>query len=56
MSRSYEEKCRELAGHVLSNERGLNTPDRRQELAAGIQEIIESYVAFEKSKARYSCR
>lgn len=50
----YEEKCRELAGYVLANQRGLNTPKCREELAASIQRAIENYLAFEKGKSRYS--
>jgi hypothetical protein len=50
----YEEKCYELAGYVLANQRGLNTPKCRQELAACIQRAIENYLAFEKGKSRYS--
>lgn len=50
----YEEKCGELAGYVLANQRGLNTPKCRQELAACIQRAIENYLAFEKGKSRYS--
>jgi hypothetical protein len=49
-----EEKCYELAGYVLANQRGLNTPKCRQELAACIQRAIENYLAFEKGKSRYS--
>ena len=50
----FEEKCRELAGHVLSSQRGLNTPKCREELAASIQRAIENYLAFEKGKSRYT--
>lgn len=50
----YEEKCRELAGYVLANQRGLNTPKCREELAASIQRAIDNYLAFEKGKSRYS--
>jgi len=50
----YEEKCRELAGYVLANQRGLNTPKKREELAASIQRAIENYLAFEKGKSRYT--
>jgi len=50
----YDEKCRELAGHVLANQRGLNTPKCREELAACLQRAIENYLAFEKGKSRYS--
>jgi hypothetical protein len=50
----FEDKCRELAGHVLANQRGLNTPKCREELAACIQRAIENYLAFEKGKSRYS--
>jgi len=56
IGRYYEDKCLELAGEVLSNERGLNTPERRLELATSIQGLIENYLAFEKGKSRYSCR
>ena len=54
MASEYDEKCRELAGFVLANERGLSTPTRRIELAECIQRAIETYLAFEKSKGRYS--
>lgn len=49
-----EEKCRELAGHVLASQRGLNTPKCREELAASIQRAVENYLAFEKGKSRYT--
>jgi hypothetical protein len=49
-----EEKCRELAGHVLANQRGMNTPKCREELAGSIQRAIENYLAFEKGKSRYT--
>lgn len=54
MASQYEEKCRELAGYVLANQRGLNTPKCREELAASIQRAIDNYLAFEKGKSRYS--
>lgn len=50
----YDEKCRELAGYILANQRGLNTPKCREELAASIQRAIENYLAFEKGKSRYT--
>jgi hypothetical protein len=50
----FDDKCRELAGYVLANQRGLNTPKCREELAACIQRAIENYLAFEKGKSRYS--
>lgn len=54
MVQPYEDKCRELAGYVLANQRGLNTPKNREELAASIQRAIENYLAFEKGKSRYT--
>jgi len=53
MNSTYEEKCRELAGFVLSRERGLNTPKRRRELADNLKELIDNYVDFEKSRWRF---
>jgi hypothetical protein len=54
MASHYEAKCRELAGHVLAHERGLNSPAHRIELAALIERAIEDFIAFEKGKSRYT--
>lgn len=48
--------CQEMAGRVLELQRGLNTPERRLELADQLQGEIEKYLAFEKRKSRFSVR
>ncbi len=48
--------CQEMAGRVLELQRGLNTPERRLELADQLQGAIEKYLAFEKRKNRFSDR
>lgn len=48
--------CQEMAGRVLELQRGLNTPERRLELADELQATIEKYLAFEKRKNRFSVR
>ncbi|MBJ7405467.1 MAG: hypothetical protein JHD07_20030 [Bradyrhizobium sp.] len=45
-----------MAGRVLELQRGLNTPERRLELADELQAAIEQYLAFEKRKNRFSIR
>jgi hypothetical protein len=48
--------CQEMAGRVLELQRGLNTPERRLELADELQATIEKYLAFEKRKNRFAVR
>ena len=48
--------CQEIAGRVLELQRGLNTPDRRLELADELQATVEKYLAFEKRKNQFSLR
>ncbi len=50
MGRKFEKICHEMAGRVLELQRGLNTPERRLELADEIRVTIETYLAFEKRK------
>lgn len=52
MGRRFEKICHEVAGRVLQLQRGLNTPERRLDLAEQIESAIESYLAFEKRKTR----
>jgi hypothetical protein len=52
MSRSVTEIATELAGQVLEQQRGLNTPERRIELALQIEAAIQRYLDFEKDKVR----
>jgi len=52
MTRSVSEICHEVAGQVLAQQRGLNTPERRIALASQIAAAIRSYLEFEKEKAR----
>jgi len=52
MTRSVIEICNEVAGQVLEQQRGLNTPERRIELASQLAAAIRSYLEFEKEKAR----
>jgi hypothetical protein len=52
MSRSVIEIATELAGEVLQQQRGLNTPERRIELALQIEAAIRRYLEFEKEKMR----
>ena len=56
MSIPIEEKCREFAGYALSGQRGLNSPDRRQVLAASLETLVKDYIAFEREKLRYGNR
>jgi hypothetical protein len=56
MSLPIEEKCRELAGHALSGQRALNTPEHRQLLAASLEKLVKDYIAFEREKLRYGSR
>lgn len=56
MSRTFEELCHELAGRVLELKRGLNTPERRLELAEEIRSTIENFLAFEQRKNRLPTR
>lgn len=46
----------EFAGEVLSRERGLNTPARRQALAALLEKLVDDFVTFERTKLRYGRR
>ena len=52
MTRSVKEICIEVAGQVLEQQRGLNTPDRRIELASQIEAAIRRFLEFEKEKVR----
>jgi hypothetical protein len=52
MGRGFGKICHEVAGRVLQMQRGLNTPERRLELADQIEAAIESYLTFEKRKAK----
>jgi hypothetical protein len=52
MTQAFDKICHEIAGRVLELQRGLNTPERRLELADEIREAIETYLAFEKRKNR----
>lgn len=52
MSRTVTEIATELAGQVLEQQRGLNTPERRIELALQIEAAIQRYLDFEKDKVR----
>jgi hypothetical protein len=45
-----------MAGRVLELQRGLNTPERRLELADELQATVEKYLAFEKRKNQFSLR
>lgn len=56
MNRTLEKICQEMAGRVLELQRGLNTPERRLELADELQATLEKYLAFEKRKSRFSLR
>lgn len=52
MSRTVMEIATELAGQVLEQQRGFNTPERRIELALQIEAAIQRYLDFEKDKVR----
>ena len=56
MNHTLAKICQEMAGRVLELQRGLNTPERRLELAGELQATIEKYLAFEKRKNRFSVR
>jgi hypothetical protein len=56
MNQMLAKICQEMAGRVLELQRGLNTPERRLELADELQAAIEQYLAFEKRKNRFSIR
>lgn len=56
MNQTLAKICQEMAGRVLELQRGLNTPERRLELADELQATIEKYLAFEKRKSRFSIR
>ncbi|PDT89879.1 hypothetical protein CO669_13925 [Bradyrhizobium sp. Y36] len=56
MNQMLAKICQEMAGRVLELQRGLNTPERRLELADELQATIEKYLAFEKRKNRFSVR
>lgn len=53
MNKTLATICQEMAGRVLELQRGLNTPERRLELAGELQATIEKYLAFEKRKNRF---
>lgn len=56
MNQTLAKICQEMAGRVLELQRGLNTPERRLELADELQGTIEKYLAFEKRRNRVSVR
>jgi uncharacterized membrane protein len=56
MNQMLAKICQEMAGRVLELQRGLNTPERRLELADELQAAIEQYLAFEKRKNHFSIR
>ena len=56
MNRTLEKICQEMDGRVLELQRGLNTPERRLELADELQATLEKYLVFEKRKSRFSLR
>ncbi|WP_061028057.1 hypothetical protein [Bradyrhizobium sp. CCH5-F6] len=56
MNRTLARICQEMAGRVLELQRGLNTPERRLELADELQATVEKYLAFEKRKNQFSLR
>jgi hypothetical protein len=56
MARSLNNISYEAAGRALEQQRGLNTPERRLELASHIEAAIERYIAFEKKKVRPDIR
>ena len=56
MNRTLARICQEMAGRVLELQRGLNTRERRLELADELQATVEKYLAFEKRKNQFSLR
>jgi hypothetical protein len=56
MNPTVSKICQEMAGRVLELQRGLNTPERRLELADELQATVEKYVAFERRKTGVSDR
>ncbi|MBR1092349.1 hypothetical protein JQ621_33305 [Bradyrhizobium manausense] len=56
MSQALEKLCHELASRVLELKRGLNSPQRRLELAEEIRATIDTYLAFEQRKTRLPSR
>ena len=56
MNRTLARICQEMAGRVLELQRGLNTPERRLELADELQATVEKYLAFLKRKNQFSLR
>lgn len=56
MNRTLAKICQEMAGRVLELQRGLNTPERRLELADELQATIEKYLVFERHKNQMSLR
>lgn len=52
MVRSFKTISHEIAGRVLALQRGMNSPEKRLELASEIEATIERYMSFEKGKAR----
>ena len=56
MNRTLAKICQEMASRILELQRGLNTPERRLELADELQATIEKYLSFERRKNRFSLR
>jgi len=56
MNQTLAKICQEMASRVLELQRGLNTPERRLELADELQATVEEYLAFERRKNRFSLR
>ena len=52
MASTRKDLCYEVAGQVLAGERGLNTPQKRLELAAELEGLIDRYINFERKRAR----
>lgn len=56
MNPTVSKICQEMAGRVLELQRGLNTPERRLELADELRATVEKYLAFERQKTSVSLR
>jgi hypothetical protein len=56
MRATLDKICQEIAGRVLEVQRGLNTPERRLELADVIRATIETYLSFERQKNKPKVR
>ena len=56
MNPTFAKICQEMAGRVLELQRGLNTPERRLELADELQATVEKFLAFERRKSSASLR